>query len=287
MSNAGFIGLGNMGKGMCKNLISKGNNVSVFDLNSEAMRQFEGKARLCDDPAEVLDNSSVVFLSLPSSEVVESIVGSFIEHGVNGKIIVDTSTSFPLSTRELCKKVKEAGGGFVDSPLIAGPQEAEAGELVAVAAGDETDVRAVHDLLMCYCKHYDYVGQSGNGHLIKLAQNFSGLMQALLYAQIYPIMQRYGISPEETYNVFNNDIFSNWVFQFYSDKYVKKDYRMDFNLALGLKDLTYMKRLCESLNIPGFLLDGGLDLLRVALKEGKGKQLDFSHACATMYEFVE
>jgi len=61
---------------------------------------------------------------------------------------------------------------------------------------------------------------------------------------------------------------------------------MDFALELGLKDLNYMKRLCDDLNIPGFILDGAIDLCRVALKEGRGKKLDFSHAGNTMYEYV-
>jgi 3-hydroxyisobutyrate dehydrogenase len=47
-----------------------------------------------------------------------------------------------------------------------------------------------------------------------------------------------------------------------------------------------MKKLCDDLNIPGFLLDGAIDLCRVALKEGKGKELDFSQAGNTMYEYV-
>ena len=287
MGNVGFIGLGSMGRGMCRNLIRKGNTVSVFDISSNAMKQFESEAQLCSSCVEVLENSSYIFLSLPNSEAVESIVDKLLQHDIKGKIIVDTSTSFPISTRELYKRIKSAGGGLVDSPLMSGPREAEAGELVAVAAGDEEDVDAVHNLLMSYCKHYDYVGQTGNGHLIKLVQNFSGLTQALLYAQIYPIMEKYGIAPQETYKLFNNDIFSNWIFQFYSDKYIRKDYRMDFRLSLGLKDLTYMKRLCENLNIPGFLLDGALDLLRVALKDSKGEEVDFSYSCATMYDFVD
>lgn len=287
MRKVGFIGLGNMGKGMCKNLIAKGNDVSVYDLNPQAMDAFSGKARLCTSAAEVLENSEVVFLSLPNSDVIEATVEQFLEHEMSGKIVVDTSTAFPISTRELHKKIKAAGGGLVDSPLISGPQEAEAGTLVAVAAGDKEDVESVHDLLMCYCQKYDYVGPAGNGHLIKLAQNFSGLLQALLYAEIFPIMERYGIPPEETYKVFDNDVFNNWLFRFYGEKYVKKDYRMDFALKLGLKDLAYMKRLFENINAPAFLLDGALDLLRVSMKEGEGKPLDFSHACSTMYEFTK
>jgi 3-hydroxyisobutyrate dehydrogenase-like beta-hydroxyacid dehydrogenase len=286
MRKVGFIGLGNMGRGMCKNLILKGNQLTVFDINQDAMQSFKGKAALVHSPLEVLKNSEVVFLSLPNSAVVEKIMNEFLNEGVQGKIIVDTSTSYPMSTRSLHAKIKAAGGGLVDSPLIAGPAEADRGELIAVAAGDKEDVDKADDLLRCYCKHYDYVGPSGNGHLIKIAQNFAGLSQALIYAQLYPIIAKYGINPQELYKSLNNEVFSNWVFQFYSEKYINKNYRMDFALELGLKDLNYMKKLCDDLNIPGFLLDGAIDLCRVALKEGKGKELDFSQAGNTMYEYV-
>ena len=85
MRKVGFIGLGNMGKGMCKNLIAKGNDVSVYDLNPQAMDAFSGKARLCTSAVEVLENSEVVFLSLPNSDIIEATVEQFLEWfpGVN------------------------------------------------------------------------------------------------------------------------------------------------------------------------------------------------------------
>ena len=129
------------------------------------MQPFKGKATLAKSPLEVLKNSDVIFLSLPSSTVVEKIMNEFLNEGVRGKIFVDTSTSYPMSTRSLYAKIKAAGGGLVDSPLIAGPAEADRGELIAVAAGDQEDVDQVDDLLRCYCKHYDYVGPVSYTHL--------------------------------------------------------------------------------------------------------------------------
>ena len=57
---------------------------------------------------------------------------------------------------------------------------------------------------------------------------------------------------------------------------------------LGLKDLTYMKKLCDEVGVPGFMLDGAIDLCRVALKEGKDRGIvqDMSHVADTMYQYV-
>lgn len=286
MKRIGFIGLGKMGKGICMNLVNKGYSVSVFDLSKDAMRAFDGLAHLCNSTAEVLERSDYVFLALPNSKIVSEIVEGFLLGDVSNKTIIDTSTSSPIQTRELYKKVKKAGGGYVDAALNATPQQAEKGEVISVVGGDKEDVDAIHDLLMSYCKQYEYYGESGSGNLIKIALNYSGLVQVLAYAQLYPIMEKYGIKPELLYQSFNNDGYSNSVFQFYSQKYIQKDFRMDFEMPLALKDLTYMKLLCDNINIPAFLLDGAIDLLRVALKENPDRILDVSYACKTMYEFV-
>ncbi len=288
MRKIAFIGVGNMGKGICHNLIEAGNEVSVFDMNRGAMELFKDKAYLAESALNAFSRSDVAFLSLPRTEIVESVVDSFIEQGVAGKLIVDTSTSYPISTRNLYKKVKAAGGALIDAPLIAGPQEAWDATLTIVVAGDKDVVDEYDNMFRSYCKSYDYVGESGNGHLMKLAQNWAGLLQACLYAQLYPVMAKHGIDQKTLYGVLNSEFFDNWFFQFYSKKYIEKNYHMDFALELMLKDLTYMKRLCDELNVPGFMLDGAIDLCRVSLKEGRdrGVKQDCSCVAETMYQYV-
>lgn len=287
MKKIGFIGLGNMGKGMCKNLIEAGHQVTVFDASQEAMQRFAGKAVMADDVLAVLKNSEIIFLSLPNSNVVENIMEQFFAEGIRGKTIIDTSTSYPMSTKELAVRIKEAGGTMLDAPLMAGPDEAEAGELEVVVGGDKADFDKCLELFDTYSKKTSYVGEAGSGHLAKIAINFCSLSQALIFAQVYPVMAKMGFKQQDLYNILNCEALDNWVFQFYSKKYVDQTYRLDFALALGLKDLSYMKRLYEEMNIPGFLLDGALDLCRVALKDQKeGETLDFSYPCRTMADFA-
>lgn len=287
MAKVGFIGLGNIGRGICGNLIKGGNELTVFDVNQAAAERFQDKACVAKDVKEVCEKSDYIFLSLPNSQVVEKTVDAFLESGVEGKTIIDTSTSYPVSTRALYEKIKKAGGSLVDAPLMAGPAEAEAGILEIVVGGDKEVVDGLSFLFDTYCRKVSYVGKIGNGHLAKIAMNFCGLSEALIFAQIFPVMAKYGFEQHDLYELLNCETLDNWIFRFYGDKYVNKNYRLDFALALGLKDLTYMKKLFEEQNIPGFMLDGALDLCRVALKSQKeGEVLDFSYPCQTMYEFV-
>lgn len=283
----GFVGVGNMGRGICHNLILAGNDVSVFDVVEENKKRFEGEAYLASSAREVFERSEVTFMSLPNSNVIEATMAQFFEVGVEGKLVVDLSTSYPTSTKELAAKMKAAGGAMIDSPLLAGPQEAWDGTLPVVVAGDKEVVDKYADMFESYSGSWKYVGESGTGHLMKLAQNWAGLLQAIMYAQLYPVMAAHGFAPEKLYDVLNTEFYDTWFFQFYSKKYIEKNYHMDFALNLGLKDLTYMKRLCDELGVPGFMLDGAIDLCRVALKEGKDQGIvqDMSHVADTMYQY--
>lgn len=285
----GFIGVGNMGKGICHNVILAGHEVSVFDVDRECAERFRGQAHICGTLEEVCTGSDVLFLSLPNSDTVEKVMDTVFSLGVKGKLVIDLSTSNPVSTRKLYGRMKALGGDFVDSPLIAGPQDAWDKNLTAVVAGDKEAIGSYDDLFLSYCRSYGYVGDSGNGHLVKLAQNWAGLLQAVLYAQLYPVMNRYGLESEKLYDILNTEFFDNWFFQFYSKKYVNKTYSLDFSLDLGLKDLMYMKKLCDEIGVPGFMLDGAIDLCRIALKEKRDKNevKDMSSIADTMYRLTE
>ena len=288
MKKVGFIGLGNMGGGMAKNLVEAKHEMTVYDSDPVALKRFEGRARLAADVLGVLAASDYVFFSLPSSPVVEGIVDQFIAKGVKDKTIIDTSTCYPLSTQRLARRLKEAGANMIDAPLLAGPAEAESGDLLLVVGGEDAVVKDVDDLFRVISKSYRVMGGNGAGHLTKLAVNFCSLTEALMFAQLYPVMERFGLKKRDVYDALNNEIFDNWIFQFYSDKYVKEEYRLDFAMALGLKDLSYMKRLYEEINVPGFLLDGALDLCRVSLLgEKPGEIRDFSYAAQTMADLVD
>ena len=212
----GFIGVGNTGKGICHNIILAGHEVSVFDVDKECAERFRGQAHICGTLEEVCTGSNVLFLSLPNSDTVEKVMDTVFSLGVKGKLVIDLSTSNPVSTRKLYGRMKALGGDFVDSPLIAGPQDAWDKSLTAVVAGDKEVIGSYDDLFLSYCRFYDYVGDSGNGHLVKLAQNWAGLLQAALYAQLFPVMNRYGLEPEKLYDILNTEFFDNWFFLLYS-----------------------------------------------------------------------
>ncbi len=285
MRSVGFIGVGKMGRGMCENIVKDGYPTTVYDADPEALACFTDKATMAPSSLEVFVASDVTFLSLPSSNVVETIVKGFLEQDVTGKTVVDASTSYPESTKDLYARFKAGGGQFIDAPLLGSPADTAAGTAPCMISGDQDAVDDVRDIVSSYASPLDYMGAIGSAHTVKIAMNFQGLMYAALAAQMFPLMEKLGIDTKNLFRIMNEGPFGNGVFDFYGRKFVEKDYRVDFTLEMALKDMVYMKRLYEKYNAPAFLLDGGLSLLREAVKDGRGKH-DTSEMAAVVYEYL-
>lgn len=275
-----------MGGNVCRCLLEKGNSFTVFDKKPDALRQFEGQAVIAGSAGEVFAASDVIFLSLPNSKEVEAVMEELFAGEPSGKTVIDLSTSYPLSTQTLSRRLAEAGGVLLDAPLMAGPEEARAGTLQTMVGGDKEAMEKLMPLFRQFCTQIDHVGPSGNAHIIKIMMNFTGLMYALLLGQMFPLAEKLGINPEMLYKLMNNEILGNWVYRFYSPKMIDRSYGMAFKLELGLKDLDYMKQLYEQFGTSAYALNGGIELLRKACEQGKGA-LDFSQLASVVYSDLE
>lgn len=277
-----IIGLGNMGGGVASCLESKGYTVFAYDIDVAKRNTFRNP---CDSAEQAAQNAQIIMLSLPNSHIVEETLHGLSEAAISNKIILDLSTSFPLSTKALCEEVKNYGTALLDAPLLAGPDEAKAGTLTTMVAGDKAAYDSVVPLLADYCTEYNYVGESGNAHTMKIMMNFAGLMYTVLLGQMFPVAEKAGLDPENLFNLMNNDVFSTWMYRFYVPKMIDRSFTEAFSLKLGLKDLKYMKDLCTAYNVPGFTLDGAIDLLERCVQNGRGDR-DFSECAAEMYDLL-
>jgi len=286
MERIGFIGLGAMGFGICSSLIKKGYPATVYDISVDALKPFEVSASIADGPGEVLRESECIFFSLPSSKEVKELVGQFLEIGVEGKTLIDLSTSDPFSTKQLNRKVADQGGIFVDAALAGSPDDCKNGKIMVLFGGREAEYAELEPLMRSFCGKYKYAGESGSGHLAKLMMNFIGLSYIAAYAQTFPLAEKMGLDNRILAELISESGLGCGTFNFYAPKLISKSYDLAFTLELAHKDLTYIRKLFEAFHVPAFSLDGTLSLMRTGIKDGRGKR-DVSEICAVMHEFFE
>lgn len=282
----GVIGLGRMGGGVCSNIIKKGYKTTVYDVSEQAMKKYEGRAKLAESPEEVFKESAVTLLSLPGFPEVEEVTGKFLNVGVKGKCVIDISTSYPTSTRKIYNSFKSEGGEYLDAPLSGTPVAAAEGTLVVNVGGDEEVYEKYKELISTFSKASHYIGSSGGGNIVKLINNYLSIMYIGLYAEAFPLAEKMGYDVEKLFNIIADSSIDCKNYQNTVPKMcINKTFDPGFALNFSLKDLTYFKMLYEEYKIPSFILEGGINLFKMGRLMGLGEK-DSSEVAKVMYKHL-
>ena len=281
----GFIGLGLMGHGMAKNIVEKGWALTVVGhRNRKPIEDLVGRGAVeAKTPREVGARSTVVFLCVTGSPEVEAIVRGpdGLKAGLKpGSVIVDCSTSDPVSTAALVEELKLAGIELIDAPLSRTPKEAWEGTLdMMVGAGDAGFAR-VKPLLEAVAGKVVHIGGPGDGHRMKLLNNFISLGYAAIFAEALTLARKVGIPPERFDSVIRGgrmdcgfyQTFSRWTLEGDPDAH-------KFSIANAYKDLRYLASMANSAGVAGVVSDAVKNSF--ALAHGAGGATDFVPMLAT------
>ncbi|KAF2718213.1 hypothetical protein K431DRAFT_287835 [Polychaeton citri CBS 116435] len=152
-----WIGLGNMGRGMVKNIAEKGNYSGEMLLYNRTVKRAEdlaaslpsGKARAVTSIADAVKGANIIFTCVANDQsVIDTIDAALQEPSSKGKLFVDCSTIHPDTTEKVTKTITDAGAQFVACPVFGAPAMADAGQLITVLAGPGTSI----DKLRPFCK---------------------------------------------------------------------------------------------------------------------------------------
>jgi len=277
--NIGFIGVGLMGHGMAKNIVEKGwpltilghrNRTPVDDLVLRGA--VEAKT-----PRELGEWAAVVFLCVTGSREVEALVRGpdGLKAGMKpGSVIVDCSTSDPVSTMTLAEDLKEAGIEIVDAPLSRTPKEAWEGKLDTMVGAHDATFARLKPVFDAWAGKVVHIGGPGDGHRMKLLNNFISLGYAAIYAEALALSRKVGISPERFNSVISGgrmdcgfyQTFSRWTLEGDPDAH-------KFTIANAYKDLRYLASMADAAGVAGELADATKNVF--ARVHGAGGDEDF------------
>jgi 3-hydroxyisobutyrate dehydrogenase len=171
------------------------------------MERFRGTpARPTSSPAELAGSVDVVLLSLPDSDVVERVVfgeGGLGEELSEGKVLIDTSSSKPSSTRRIAAYLAEKGVHMLDAPVSGGVLRAEEGTLTIMVGGVQEVFDGHLEILKSFGDQVFYVGTHGNGHLAKALNNLLSATTLASAAEAVLLGAQAGLEPETFIEVVN------------------------------------------------------------------------------------
>ncbi len=248
----GFVGVGHMGHGMAKNIIDNGHSLTLLGHRNRApVDDLLGRgATEATTAAEVGAASDIVFLCLPGSAQVEAVVlgeNGLAEGLRRGSVVVDCSTSDPVSTVALAERLAARGVDFADAPLSRTPKEAWEGTLDTMVGASEAVFQRIRPVLDTWAGKIVHVGNTGDGHRIKLLNNFISLGYAALYAEAYALAEKAGVPWERLHAVIDGGRMDCGFYQTFMGYLVDGNRASHkFTLANAFKDLRYLESMADA-----------------------------------------
>ena len=216
MARIGFIGLGNMGGPMARNLIKAGHSLKVFDLSEEAVNfVVQSGAEAAKSVKDAAKGVDFVVTMLPVGANVREV---FMNDGVlaaadPGTVMIDSSTIDVESAQAAAVAAKEAGFTMVDAPVSGGVTGADAGTLTFMCGGDSETFERAKPILQGMGKNIIHCGASGLGQVTKICNNMLAGINSLAAAEAMVMGERLGVSRETLYKVISTSTGRSYIFE--------------------------------------------------------------------------
>lgn len=250
----GFIGLGAIGSPIARRLAQAGFNLVVHDVRPEAMRPFEGLARIANASAEVGEQAEIVFACLPGVNAHrEAILGATgLARAKRVKLCVNLGTLGEPLLLELERGLLDAGIATLDAPITGGVPRAELGTLTAIVSGDRAWFERVEPAMCSYANKRVWLGpRVGSAQVMKVVNNAISLSNLVIAAEAMLVGARAGIDPRVMLDVINNGSGQNSATLSKIPAEVLTD-RFNFggSLAIVVKDLEAFVAQADSQGMP-------------------------------------
>jgi 3-hydroxyisobutyrate dehydrogenase-like beta-hydroxyacid dehydrogenase len=272
----GFVGVGLMGHGMAANILAKSYALTVMGHRNRApVDDLVGRgAKEAGTARELAERSDIVLLCVTGSPEVEALVfgpDGLLAGAHPSLVVVDCSTADPVSTRRIAAALAERGAAFADAPMGGTPANTAAGTASCMVGADEATFARIAPVLGCFAAKVTHLGAVGDGHTMKLINNFVSLGYAALYSEALTLAAKSGIEPARFDSVLRPSRMSCPFYETFMRWVLERDPNAHlFTMRNALKDATYVEGLAHSVGLANPLGSAVKNALAVAVATGRG-----------------
>jgi 3-hydroxyisobutyrate dehydrogenase-like beta-hydroxyacid dehydrogenase len=252
----GFVGLGRMGSGMARRILSGGYDLAVFDVSRTAVDALVGEgARAADSLRAVCDGRDIVVTMLVEDAAVVDVAtrpGGLCESLPPGAIHMAMGTYGVAAIRTLAAAHAQAGQVLVAAPVLGRPDLAAAGQLGVVPGGPEEAVARCEPLLQLIGRRIFHAGPKPEcATAIKLANNAVLGCAMVAMAEGFALVRKYGVTPQVFQDVMVEGLFAATAYKVYGQKMVDESYdQVGSPITVGLKDALLIAAAADLARVP-------------------------------------
>ena len=258
----GFIGIGNMGWPMAANLVRKGFDLTVHDIQPARAAGFSEQygGRAANAPEDLSAVDAVITMLPTGQHVRQALLGEngdgLVRRLKSGTIVIDMSSSEPMGTRELGAELTAKGITLIDAPVSGGVSGAVAGTLaIMIGSNDPPAVERIKPLLLAMGTRLFEAGTLGCGHAMKALNNYVAASGFAATAEALLLGRQFGLDPATMLDILNastgRTFHSDGSFQ---QHIVEKKFATGFTAGLLAKDVKIAADLGQRLGLDAPLL---------------------------------
>jgi 3-hydroxyisobutyrate dehydrogenase-like beta-hydroxyacid dehydrogenase len=272
MSRVAFLGLGIMGRGMVRNLLKAGHDVTVWNRSPEPVAALvDSGASAAPSISECVAGADFVLYCLADDAAVRAVVldeGGLASIVSPSSTVIDLSTISPEASEEERAAFERRGVPFLDAPVFGSKGEAEGGGLWVVVGGDPSVFEAARQVLEPISATVHHMGPAGSGVRMKLVGNLVVVSQLLALGQSLTLARKAGLDLSKVLDVLAVTDFRSPIFDGVGPAVLADDYSPSFALKLMQKDSGLIRSFAADLDAPVPGLEPAIRYVDAAMEQG-------------------
>lgn len=254
-----FLGLGNMGFPMARNLANAGYDVTGYDVVESATQAIaEHSVTPADTARAAVEGANVVITMFPAGKhVLEAYQNELLAAAQPDTLFIDSSTIAVDDARRAAELARDAGHRALDAPVSGGTKGADQGTLTFMVGGDQSDFEQAKPLFEVMGRKIVHTGESGTGQAAKIVNNMALAINTIGAAEAFSLGENLGLSHQTLYDVMSTSAAQSWAVSTncpvpgpVPEAPSSNDYRPGFATALMAKDLNLAKSAIEATGTP-------------------------------------
>ncbi|MBT4896139.1 MAG: 3-hydroxyisobutyrate dehydrogenase [Rhodobacteraceae bacterium] len=277
--NIGFIGLGNMGAPMAKNLAAAGHRVAGFD---PAGTTAEGVSAAASAEAAAM-GADVVITMLPNGKIAQSVADQVLPVMGKGTVLLDCSTIDVATARQIARRAEHRDISFLDAPVSGGVGGAEAGTLTFMVGGADESFAAVTPLFDIMGRTAVLCGGAGNGQAAKICNNMILGITMIGTCEAFALADKLGLDRQAMFDVVSTSSGYSWTMNAYCpapgvgpQSPADNGYAPGFAADLMLKDLRLSQQAAQDVDADTPMGAAATELYKIFVEQEDGSGRDFS-----------
>jgi 3-hydroxyisobutyrate dehydrogenase len=275
----GFIGLGNMGAPMAKNLAASGHQVTGFDVSAPC----PDGVNAAGSAADAATGADVVITMLPNGDILRRVADEVMPSMTRGSVLLDCSTVDVASARNVATQAEVNGLLPLDAPVSGGVGGASAGTLTFMVGGSDAAFGIARPLFDIMGQKAVHCGPSGNGQAAKICNNMILGVTMIATCEAFALADKLGLSREAMFDVVSTSSGYSWTMNAYCpapgvgpQSPADNDYQPGFAAELMLKDLRLSQQAADNADADTPMGAAATELYRRFVEEENGLGRDFS-----------